>query len=360
MKNMWILSISALLLVVIAYAKTPPSGKILYVKNTALQTLNTDPDWLGNPINEQGRFLNLYDNSAPNFADVIEWKRQSNPYQPYKKADEFALPVVKDPQLFTNREDAIVWLGHASFLIRLEGITLLTDPVFFDRFFLKRLSELPFDLQDLQNIDYILLSHGHFDHCDLKSLAWIKEKCPQATVLTGLGMEKILKNKFSESHIQTAGWYQQYKTPASISIAFVPAKHWTKRSIADQNKALWGGFSIKTDSLHVYFMGDSGYDAHFKDIASLCGAPDYAIIGVGAFEPEWFMHNFHISPLNALKAAEEMQARYFIPMHYGTFDLSDEPLLEPRRILQNMEHTTSLQLLYPNPGETIVPSANKL
>ncbi len=356
---MWLLSISALLLVVIALAKTPPSGKVVYVKNETLTTLHPDTNWLGNPVDEQGRFLNLYDNSSPNFKDVFEWKRQTNPYLPFKKADEFALPIVKDSTLFTRTDDAIVWLGHASFLIRLEGVTLLTDPVFFDRFFLKRLSELPFDLQDLKNIDYVLLSHGHFDHCDLKSLQWIKEKCPQAKVLTGLGMEKPLKKHFSGSNLITAGWYQQYPTPENISIVFVPSKHWTKRSISDQNKALWGGFSIKSTSLHLYFMGDSGYDKHFKDIANVCGSPDYAIMGIGAFEPEWFMHNFHISPLNAVKAAEEMQAKYFIPMHYGTFDLSDEPLLEPRRILERIENTTSLQILFPNPGETIIPIASE-
>ncbi|WP_238531649.1 MBL fold metallo-hydrolase [Nitritalea halalkaliphila] len=142
-----------------------------------------------------------------------------------------------------------------------------------------------------------------------------------------------------------AGWFQRYPLQKKgLEITYLPARHWSRRGLLDENKTLWGGFYIKSKTKSIFFMGDSGYDAHFKLIADALGAPDYAIMGVGAYKPEWFMAQAHISPLDAIKAFNEMGAKTFIPMHYGTFDLSDEPSLEPWDVLWEHKKTINGKL----------------
>lgn len=330
------------------------SPATMFTQNPKLTTINLSPSWKGNPVSKNGTFKNISDQKLPNFSKILKWKSKKNPYADSKKTDEFALSAVPCNHIFESDQDMIVWLGHASFLIRMNGVTFLTDPVFYDRLFLKRLSDLPFDIENVKNIDYILLSHGHFDHCDLKSLKKIASQNPGISILCGLGMNKVLKGIVPQERIQCAGWYQEFNFLSFPKITFLPARHWTRRSLFDQNKTLWGGFYIKSESTSLYFMGDSGYDTHFQEFYNLLGHTDYALMGVGAFEPEWFMEGFHISPLNAIKAFNEMKASFFIPMHYGTFDLSDEPLLEPVRILEKNETAINGKLLLPKVGE-IVP-----
>ncbi len=343
-----------LILIAYAYIGSSASTEIMHTKNPSLKTVNSSPDWKGTPTSESGEFKNLHNLSMPAFSKVFKWKSGKNPYADRKKADEFALTYLKCDEIFESKEDMIVWLGHASFLIRIEGITFLTDPVFQDRIFLKRLSELPFDIESVKNIDFILLSHGHFDHCDKKSLKKIAAQNPNLSILCGLGMDKVVKGIVPAERIQSAGWFQEYNLISTPKVTFLPSQHWTRRGLFDQNKALWGGFYIQSDSTSVYFMGDSGYEAHFKEIQEVMGSPNYALMGIGAFEPEWFMEGFHISPTDAIGAFNELQAGTFIPMHYGTFDLSDEPLLEPIRVLEKHQSEINGELLVPKMGEMIL------
>lgn len=325
----------------------------MYTKNPKLTTVNLSPSWKGTPVSKNGTYRNLSDQSLPDFSKVLKWKLRENSYGKLKKADEFALPTIPCNDIFDADQDMIVWLGHASFLIRVNGVTFLTDPVFYNRTFLKRLSDIPFDIDKVRNIDYILLSHGHFDHCDRRSLKKIAAQNPGLSILCGLGMDKVVKGVVPAERIQCAGWYQEFDLLSSPKVTFLPSKHWTRRSFFDQNKSLWGGFYIKSEDTSVYFMGDSGYDAHFNDIRHVMGAPDFALMGIGAFEPQWFMEGFHISPLNAIRAFNEMKAKCFIPMHYGTFDLSDEPLLEPVRVLEKNKEAINGELLIPKAGEIV-------
>jgi L-ascorbate metabolism protein UlaG (beta-lactamase superfamily) len=147
-----------------------------------------------------------------------------------------------------------------------------------------------------------------------------------------------------EIQVQEAGWYQQYTLNEDFEIIFVPTRHWTRRGLADENKRLWGGFFIRYHNKSIYFMGDSGYTKHFEEIRNILGDVDYAIMGVGAYKPEWFMYQSHISPVDAIKAFHEMGGRYFIPMHFGTFDLSDEPLLKPLDVLREADFDELVEL----------------
>ena len=134
-----------------------------------------------------------------------------------------------------------------------------------------------------------------------------------------------------------AGWYQQYKTVSEVSVYFLPTRHWSKRGLSDENKRLWGAFVIQSIDKTIYFGGDTGYDNHFKELKQLFPKVNMAIIGIGAYKPEWFMHPNHVSPQDAVKGFNDTGAEIFIPMHYGTFDISDEPVGEPLRIVQQLE-----------------------
>lgn len=308
-----------------------PAG---YTNNPDLETIFKSETWQGTPLDSDGNFRNIYDPFVSNLIDFLRWQASTNPQKAEKKADTTRLNVIYDLSVLDNEEDKIIWLGHATFYIYLNGVGILLDPVLIDNFFLKRNSKLPFGIDDIKKVDYILVSHDHRDHCDESTLKILANKFPHAQFLAGLETDKLIKDWVKKSEVQGAGWYQKFKTNSNIEIVFVPARHWSKRGPFDENKRLWGGFYVKSPDKTIYFMGDSGNSKHFEDIANILGSPDYCIMGVGAYKPEWFMKRAHISPLDAIDAFNLMGGKYFIPMHFGTFDLSDEPLLEPLRVLE--------------------------
>ena len=289
--------------------------------------------WQGTPVDRKdGRFLNLNHPFRASIKDVFRWKLQKNPYRKIKKSEIWRPEVFTDESWLTGNEDVIVWIGHSTFYIRISGIQLLTDPVFFDILAVKRKSPLPVNPHHFRNLDYILLSHDHRDHLDEKSLKLLAKNNPSVKYLTGLGMKPLVHEITLSDNIEAAGWYQRYNGQADIT--FVPSRHWSKRGLNDTNKRLWGGFVIEIDNKRILFGGDSGYDTHYRDFGKVFGGFDYAILGIGAYAPAWFMGANHQSPADALKAFKDVNAARFIPMHYGTFDLSDEPLSQPLKDLQ--------------------------
>lgn len=308
-----------------------------YRSNTHLKTVRDD--WKGNPVNPEGRFLNENLEALPGFRDLWRWQREVNPQKTEKQIDTFRLKVTKNAGFLDSNKDCVVWLGHATFFIRLNGVCILTDPVLTSpSALMKRYSELPVAVSELKNLDYIIVSHDHRDHCDEKSIKKLALQNPNATYLTGLGLDKLLQKWTKSSRIQAAGWYQAYQTDASqIEIIYLPARHWGRRYLNDTNKNLWGAYLIRANGKSVYFGSDSGYGSHYRDFAKYFGGVDVALLGVGAYKPEWFMSASHAGPKEALRAAKEMNAKRFVPMHYGTFDLSDEPLGDAHRELQKLQ-----------------------
>lgn len=318
-----------------------------FTSNPLLDTLAPE-GWMGTPLDESGRFRNQNHPFIPSFSSVLKWKSKANP-QAVEKASDLWRPDHRPDGDFLNRkDDCLVWLGHASFFLRMDGIQMLIDPVFGKATVVKRLQESPFPAEVWKGIDYILISHDHRDHCDVPSLEKLAKQNKEVKVLSGLGMKKLLSGIFPASCIEEAGWYQKFSCRMP-DIWFIPSRHWSRRGLADTNQRLWGGFFLKGPK-RIYFMGDSGYDQHFAELPGIHEAADLALLGIGAYSPEWFMHPSHMRPEDSWKSFLDLKAGKLIPMHFGTFDLSDEPVSEPVRRLREIARPENL--LLPAIGET--------
>jgi L-ascorbate metabolism protein UlaG (beta-lactamase superfamily) len=158
-----------------------------------------------------------------------------------------------------------------------------------------------------------------------------------------LNAKRLLnKDMFEKIQMQEAGWYQEYKLDKNIRIIFLPAKHWGRRSLTDFNKTLWGSFLIISGNTKIFFAGDSAYDSElYQDIHEIFGEMDICLLPIGSYAPQWFMSKTHMNPEEAVKAFDDLKGRLFIPMHYGTFNMSDEPSGEPIKKLREIAEIRS-------------------
>lgn len=293
-------------------------------------------DFQGNPLDEKGRYRNLGRKSERTYQELLRWQFSGNPQRDQKKTDTWKPELAQDTDWMHSAQDMVVWLGHATFFIRLDGVHFLTDPVYGNVGPVKRRSPFPFAVEALPRIDYVLMSHNHRDHADKSSFIRTLQLHPQAQVLTSLGMSRLLKVWVPKVKITEAGWFQRYLNTSSIELTYLPAMHWARRGPFDLNDMLWGSFHLKGKNHSVFFGADSGLDYHFGLIGQHFPNADVAILGIGAYSPEWFMHTSHTSPVQAVRAFEALKAKRMVPMHYGTFDLSDEPFGEPFRKISEL------------------------
>lgn len=290
--------------------------------------------WMGNPINADDQYMNLDGLSARGFKAVFNWKViQKNKYAEQRKNQQTNVTVQKNSDFLNRTNDGITWLGHATFVFCIGGVKIITDPILYDIWPLQRFTELPCEVDQLTGFDVILLSHNHRDHADKTSMKKITNLNPDAVIYTGLEISSLLEGWNIKNKIVEAGWYQSFpKIDNNIEITYLPAKHWNRRFFHDLNRMLWGSFMITHNGKNIYFGADSGLGVHFEEIGNLYDI-DIAILGIGAYEPIWFMNLSHTSPAGALEAKEQLKAKTMIPMHYGTFDLSDEPIFNPKKVL---------------------------
>lgn len=294
-------------------------------------------------ILENGRFVNEDKDFGAGFSKVLQWMFSKNPHRAEKKKNTYRLTPAPDASIFKDGADAFVWLGHASFLFRIHNKRILTDPCLYDLPGIKRQFASPFRTGELKGIDYILLSHSHRDHFDTRSMREIVKQNPNVKILCPLKMTAMIR-RVGGKHITEAGWYQEFSGDDSgIRFAFLPAKHWNRRFVHDTNRELWGAFWIGTKQHSIYFAGDTAYHSHFADAKKILPPLTHAFLPIGAYKPNFMMKSSHTSPQEAIQAFHDLGAKKFIPMHYGTYDLSDEPLSEPMEILNA---ALSAELLY--------------
>ena len=225
------------------------------------------------------------------------------------------------------------FVGHATFLLEFDGVTVLTDPVFSRRAGPfgwggpARVREPGRRLEELPRVDVVLVSHNHYDHCDLASLRWLMRR-DRPQILTFLGLGRYLEER-GIGPVHELDWWDELPLPAGVHIVGTPAQHWSSRTGIDRCRTLWGGFMIRHASRLVFFCGDSGYNTHFAAIRRQLGAPDLALLPIGAYEPRWFMEVVHMNPDEAVRAHLDLGATRSLGMHFGTFPLTDEGVAAP-------------------------------
>jgi L-ascorbate metabolism protein UlaG (beta-lactamase superfamily) len=325
-----------------------------YVRNEALKTIR--PNYPGNKMIGK-EFCNGEELYEPTFGTVLRWQTSKNPQKEEKKADTWVPAVVDCTAFLKSQEDGLVWLGHASFLLRVSGVLLLTDPVLFSSIGLRRRHALPCRPEDLTGITYLLLSHGHRDHLDAESIKLLARQNPSMQVLTSLRMAPLLRSMAPALKVQEAGWWQQYDLGdnAPFELFYLPASHWHRRGLFDLNTVLWGSFLLRTpDFRTIYFAADTSMAGHFEDIEQQFGPLDIVLMPIGAYKPAYMMQLSHVNPHEAAKAANLLRAGHVVPMHYGTFDLSDEPASEPLHEIQMVANGNMLR------GELHVPAVGEV
>jgi L-ascorbate metabolism protein UlaG (beta-lactamase superfamily) len=298
-----------------------------------------------------GSFVDPESEFSSSFTRVLSWRFSTKPQAEEKKNDPFRLAVTPASKVFDEKADMIVWLGHSSFLIRLKGKTILIDPVFDSVPFVKRIAEAPVKPSDIRKCDYLLISHGHYDHLDRDTVSGADFRGTRALLPLRMGADVLKMN--AALSVEEAGWFQKYSVNDGLEIYFLPARHWSRRSLGDTNEMLWGSYIIRGGGKTIYFAGDSGYGNHYAKIAALFPKIDIALMPIGAYKPDYIMKTNHLSPQEASLASNDLGAKVFIPMHYGTFDLSDEPPGEPIRFIKDIAANGGLKakLVVAEPGK---------
>ncbi len=310
------------------------------------------------PRDPEGRFTNLDGSKPHGLADVLRWvvcdritgKRRASP-------DRAPVPTVAPDLALLASPPApgeparITWLGHATFLVQLDGVSLLVDPALAPTIFGGIARNVPpaVPVEKLPAIDAVLVTHSHYDHLDLPTVERVR-----APVVAGLGLESF----FGQRGIPATelGWWSATDV-RGVRVTFVPAQHWSRRRFFDTNRTLWGGFVVEGACATVYHSGDTAWFAGFEEIGTRFARIDAALLPIGAYDPAWFMETQHLNPEQALRAFGDLGARTFVAMHWGTFKLADEPLDEPPRRLEAERLRLGLPLervRVPAVGETLV------
>ena len=280
------------------------------------------------------RFTNT--NNMPNlksFGDFLKWSFDRKRPKPVaiESSDEWKGYA----DLKTNY---LIWIGHSTFLININGTVVLTDPVFSNRASPvkiagpKRIIPPAMNIDDLPKIDVVTVSHNHYDHLDISSLKKLSAINPKTVFLVPKGDAKLLNRKGIKNTQEFLWWENTIVKGAKFT--FTPTQHWSARGLADRNKSLWGGWFMSFPNFKAYHAGDSGYSEDFLDTQAKLGSPDLSLIPIGAYAPSWFMKANHVNPEEALQVALDLGSKKTYAMHWGTFPLSDEETLEPPRLLE--------------------------
>ena len=248
--------------------------------------------------------------------------------------------IVKENLQKFKDDDYIAWIGHATYLIKLGNMTIITDPVFSKNagpliFGPKRFTEPALKLNEIPKTDIFLLTHNHYDHQDMSTIRNFPFK--DAKVLVPLKLGKYFK-KYKD--VNEMDWYEEIKINDHLKITFLPAVHWSKRSLTDTNKTLWGNFLIQYKNIKILFACDTGYGNIYKEIGEKYGPIDITMINIGAydFRPMFDKSIYHTTPEEALNVAQDLRSKKVLGMHWGTFVLSLEPIMEPPiRFKENAE-----------------------
>ena len=237
------------------------------------------------------------------------------------------IPHVKEGEL------RITYVNHATVLIQMDGINILTDPIWSERagpiswVGMKRVRAPGIKIEDLPNIDIILISHDHYDHLDMTSLQQLNEK-HQPIILAGLGVRRRLESIEGGKSIIELDWWQEHIYSKGTKITFVPSRHNSGRGIFDKNKTLWGGFVIQSSAGSVLFMGDTAVGGFLKEVKNEFSRFRLAILPIGSYEKRWFMKTQHMNPDDAVTVHKMLDVTQSVGIHFGTFEEHPEQTID--------------------------------
>jgi L-ascorbate metabolism protein UlaG (beta-lactamase superfamily) len=292
-----------------------------------------------------GRFISFPGGKNKSLVDVIKWKWSSKPKTWPKWRSLSALP---SQEIDVNQNSA-TWISHSTVLLKIHGQTILTDPVFSNRIGpipvlgIKRKTPPGKNIELLPPIDIVLISHNHYDHLDAFSIKSILSS-NNPLIITPLGNGSLLRS-LGCTRVVELDWWDSFQATPLLNIALTPALHWSRRTLWDMCRALWGGFVIQSPSHKIFFAGDTGYHDHFKKIHQRFGPMDFSLLPIGAYEPKWFMKDAHMDPADAVQAHLDLHSKKSMGIHFGTFRLTDEGIDDPAHELQKVLVKTKIDPL---------------
>jgi N-acyl-phosphatidylethanolamine-hydrolysing phospholipase D len=269
---------------------------------------------------------------------LFERLTKKRPEDPDPSVFALAEPAFRSPRAAAG-ELTLTWVGHATVLLQLGELNVLTDP-----HWSKRASPVQFagparwvkpgiELGELPPIDLVLISHNHYDHLDDGTVRRLAAAFPKAAWRAPLGLASFLRRRGARD-VEEMDWWGETRL-AGVRVTCTPAQHFSARSPFDRNRTLWCGWALARDGLRVFFAADTGYHPKFGEIGERLGPFDVALLPVGAYEPRWFMAPVHMNPEEAVSAYRELAAGsdrcVMVPIHWGTFKLTDEAMDEPPR-----------------------------
>ena len=364
------------------------------------------------PITISGEYKNTNGKEIDkSIKDLIRWQRNQ------KKPVLSSIDLSDEWKTSDLNKNHTIWIGHSTFIIKVNNLTILTDPVFSDRaspfrrFGPKRLIPPSISLEELPKIDVITISHNHYDHLDIRSLKKLSKKNPDLIFLIPKGDLDIFKKR-KITNVKEFVWWQDIKidvvtishnhydhldirslkklsklnpdliflipkgdldifkkrkitnvkefmwwediTIDEFTFTFTPVQHWSARGLFDRNESLWGGWFMQGNKFSIYHAGDTGYSQDFIKTKEKLGSPKYAFIPIGAYDPEWFMSESHVNPEDAIKIMNDLDAEFSFGMHWGTFTLTAEDTAEPpERLNKELEKNNIENFNVLIPGEVI-------
>ncbi len=344
---------------------------LLFVIIIGIIFVNVSPEFGGDPTEEDiakfeksghysdGKFKN-YHKTSRGFSWDVFWSTLKEYYKENPNRDPlFEVPFLNQDSLVlekTRSEPKLIWFGHSAFLLQLDNKNILLDPMLGQAPSpIKWLSRsrynkhIPLEIEELPAIDFVFISHDHYDHLDYETIEQIHPKVKQFILPYGVGAHfkywGIPENKIHEYN-----WWDEDSIDG-LNFAFTPTRHFSGRGLLNHNSTLWGSWVIKGENQKIFFSGDGGYDDHFATIGDKYGPFDIAMVECGQYNKNW--KQIHMQPEESALAVKDLKAKFGIPIHWGAFTLSLHDWFEPPVRIKKAADSLGVNIITPEIGETI-------
>jgi len=285
-----------------------------------------------------GKFVSVKEGSFLEWL-AMRWREESPPE--YDPEEVQSIVGEADRVLIDSASDIprATWIGHSTVLVQYQGVNFLTDPhltqypFYFEMFVEPRSTQPALTFEQMPKIDFIVISHNHFDHLDHRTVDLFGNTVKW---FVPLGLKAwFLDRDIEDDNIIELDWWDEYQFSDNVKITFTPTQHWSKRTPWDTNETLWGSWAVNIDGFKSWFAGDTGYDqAMFREIGNRLGPFRFAMIPIGSYAPRYFMSFTHVDPAQAVELHTDIKSQQTLGIHWGTFQLTHEAFLEPVMLLE--------------------------